>query len=828
MIQIYQKLGKGMSRVDMPPISSISELFTNIDRLLPEIEQRAGGLENIFYTLNESGHGDREFERFTHFAFDIDHADTGRWEDYHQAVARILQVERKTVTAVISGHGLHFLIEVTAECQFTDVSLFPKKKLQYRKICSMLEEELKKLGLAGKVDSSIFDRARIMRMPGTMNVKPNKDPVPARLAFMGEYAAHLDMTRLSGIEIHDSPTKPKKEKNSDSITWHGANDDNAILEGCEAIKFAQTKPKQVDEPMWYALDSIVGRLKGGKALLHEWAKARPDYEEAAVEGKINQALEQSGPRTCQSIEGLWDGCKTCKNYKKVTSPIQIQGPDFIATETTGFHKQHIGANGQLVLKPAYEDLFKFFKKKIHFQLIAESREVRGFTGGVSKHRDAPGGKAFYEVLPPAFIEAFAQQHFRPFAETKMTREFLNLIQRSELVSAEWFKDSTENKLNLLNGVYLIKERRLVPHSPEFGFMSQLQYNWDPTATCPTFDKFMADITCGDTDLEEAIIQFLAYAISGSKCYNAKILILTGEGSNGKSTLLDIVYGLFGKSVENFQSEEINKQFDRQRLEGKLAAVLEEMPSFKDRAFWEQMKNLSAGGKVSVAKKYHDPRNIINRAKFIITCNVLPGGTDPSHGFFRRLLIVPFNARFSAADGTKDAGIGDRIVESELPGVLNRLIAAHERLLANDYELPEPDASRMALGQYMLDRDPVLAWFDEHLRAATPGELELSPGELGRHDDYGQFNEMGFTFTALTVTDNPVPCLPMPAAYQHFKSWSETRETVPSMIAPYNTFSARLKTLLKAAGLTWAQRRVEKRKPIVILGVVPKWFGDSGA
>jgi P4 family phage/plasmid primase-like protien len=813
MIQLYKK-GRGMERLSLE-YNSLDDVLSNLDRVLAEIKDAGIEPVNIFYTLNDSGAGDREFQRFTHLAFDIDgNVDLNRWAEYHQVVKEFTGAEDENISVICSGHGLHFIMPLVEERQFDDPGLFPKKKLQYRAICQKLEHQLNKLGLEGKLDSGIFDRARIMRLPGTKNVKPNKPEADAALLHLGLTPFDFSLEAASGIEVHSSRpndgrddsgdkgpgSSTKKGKGSDrgksdSITWFGANDDAAILSGCNLIRKASEEPEKLDEPLWYAVDSVVGRLKNGRELIHKWAAKHQSYEAKAVDSKIDQALEKSGPRTCESVEGLWDGCKQCKFYKKVASPIQIKGPDFISTESTGFHTVSM-KNGAVIRKPCYEDLQRFYRKQHTYKSIADSRKTRVWAG------------TFYEDVADTVLENFAQTHFDPWAETRMTKEFSNLIQRTEIVQPNWFKETTEGKLNLKNGVLNLKTRVLSPHDPKFGFLSQLDYDYDPEAKSPLFDKFLHEISCGDKELEVAIMQFMAYAISGERCSNEKVLVLHGEGANGKSTLIRVMKSIFGKSMSFFQPEELASQFDRSRLERAHACVIEEMPSWKDKAFWEKIKGLASGNNITVSEKFKPSYEIENRTKFIITCNELPGGTDPSHGYFRRLLIVPFNARF---DGTqRDPRIADRIIDNELSGVLNRLLESYTELTKNDFMIPEPGASTAALADYKVERDNVWAWWLEHFRVCSFDELPIEPDT--RKDP---------SWLMIDKNHGGQPMIANDEAYRLYKEWCESHGFTAQQISNSVHWGRRLRDLLKREpNIKFVQRTVGDKRPKVIVGVMP--------
>ena len=63
---------------------------------------------------------------------------------------------------------------------------------------------------------------------------------------------------------------------------------------------------------------------------------------------------------------------------------------------------------------------------------------------------------------------------------------------------------------------------------------------------------------------------------------------------------------------------------------------------------------------------------------VLLCNNIPSLADLSHGMLRRLMVIPFNRRFTDQDSDPD--LFERIWANELPGVLNRALRGYRRLL----------------------------------------------------------------------------------------------------------------------------------------------------
>ena len=635
--------------------------------------------------------GKREFAEQHTIAFDIDGIDLTKIDAYLAPVCSCLGVELNKTGVVSSGNGLHFLVQL--DTPILDPLFFESNRHHYQAICEKIRVELVKLNLPGEPDPSVFDARRIMRLPNTENRKENK-PVRHSSILQGDMTAvRFDLAVVSGI-----PTVTAGEQvNAKNLKNLPTPDTTAILEGCEFLKWCEKAPSEVSEAQWYGMLSIVPRLPdGGRDIAHEYSSGHPAYSRAETESKIDQALTASGPRTCENINKLWGKCSTCKYNGKVTSPIMIQGESYIKTQSTGFHDQYINAAGNLVSKPSYEDLRRYFQK-LHSYIVLDDSGICLIWKGTH-----------WEEIADLKLKNFAQDHFKPDANNKMVQEFSSLVCRTNIRSSEWFTETTNRCLNFKNGVLNLDTMQLEPHSVTRGFRSVLAYDYDPNATCPIFDAFLDDVMLQRQDLVTTLLEYGGYCFSNDECWAQKALIMTGEGSNGKSTYMDVLKALAGKSnCSTLTLSDLKSETSRKMLDGKLFNLAEETPTY---AMSESsiFKNLVSGGETTVKTLYKQPYSIANKAKLLFACNELPKTKDTTRGYFRRLLIVPFDNKYEKHN--KDSFIKKKLL-TELPGIFNRIIAAYKTLLDRQGFL-ESSTLDAELNEYRTDLDTVKAWYEE--------------------------------------------------------------------------------------------------------------------
>jgi putative DNA primase/helicase len=379
----------------------------------------------------------------------------------------------------------------------------------------------------------------------------------------------------------------------------------------------------------------------------------------------------------------------------VTSPILLKGPNYIATQGQGFWVIAPDKDGNpKPVRPAYEDLRRYFEKRFQYVATA-SRQVWIWESPI------------WREYKKSFVEEFAQEHFSPKPNSSQVAEFVNLVLRTNVVGDEWFDTMSESKVNLSNGVLDMQSLEFLPHDKKYGFKYVLNHAYDPNATSPRFDKFMEEITLGRKELQDVLLEYMAYCMSGMPYVYHKCLMLTGEGSNGKSVFLSVLKNLAGfNAYSSLLVNQFEDQYYRALMVGKLFNVGEETPTRRlDSSFF---KILSSGGSFQARQPYGHPVQVAsNKTKLIMACNDLPEMTDFSEGFMRRLIIVPFDAKFG--DANADARIDDKL-KAELPGIFNRVIEAYKRL-TNQNGFTKSEIIKQAVATYRQEQNSVVSFVE---------------------------------------------------------------------------------------------------------------------
>jgi len=302
------------------------------------------------------------------------------------------------------------------------------------------------------------------------------------------------------------------------------------------------------------------------------------------------------------------------------------------------------------------------------------------------------------------------ERYRP-THLRTVREVLStLCERFEVAPAS-------SVINFGNGMLrwaADPDPALVEHHPEFMSTVRIPFDWDPSATCPMFDEFLAAAVPED-DLERAW-QVLGYLLMSGNPLQ-RMFMLTGTGGNGKGVYLNIIRSMLGDA--NTAAEPLHDlaetRFSACELHGKLANICGDI----DATFIQntgKIKELCGDDRMKGEFKNERQFYFKFWGKAIFSANGIVGASDSSRGWTRRWEIVPF----PYAPTKPDPGLSARIVATELPGIAVRAIDALRALMAAG-EFSRGESADLAHSEFAEKANRVLRWIndpDSNVRAES--------------------------------------------------------------------------------------------------------------
>lgn len=261
-----------------------------------------------------------------------------------------------------------------------------------------------------------------------------------------------------------------------------------------------------------------------------------------------------------------------------------------------------------------------------------------------------------------------------------------------------------------NGVFNLNSEELIPYDDSMFFTRKSPVNFIKEADCPKFLEALREIVCGDERLLMCIQEIFGYTlINNTKGERAFYFI--GVGSNGKSFIAEILANMVGvANVSNIPLSRFSEKFGTEGLIDKSVNIANEN-EIGNAISTENLKIFVSGDRTSISRKYKGDLNYKSTCKMIFLLNKLPDTLDNTHGYYRKILIVPFNRIFKQEE--MDKNLKEKVLE-ELSGVLNWAIEGAKRLINNDYKFTECEAIEKVTKSYKEEQNPVESFLKDAL------------------------------------------------------------------------------------------------------------------
>lgn len=220
-------------------------------------------------------------------------------------------------TIVNSGRGLHVYWVLDREIL---PAQWEHAAARFREVCT--KQQL-------YVDNSVFETARVLRIPGTPNFKDNppkmvkvlkvSDPVNfdefCQILSVGSYVEQREKPQRQPSMLGQM-LKNNIESSFSKIMVRSANGD-----GCAQLLSAYMQRQTLSEPRWFDSLSVAKFCSDSDEAIHRLSSGHPDYDPGEVEKKITHIV---GPHTCEVFERNNPGaCKGCPHLGKIKSPIVL-------------------------------------------------------------------------------------------------------------------------------------------------------------------------------------------------------------------------------------------------------------------------------------------------------------------------------------------------------------------------------------------------------------------------------------------------------------------------------------------------------------------------
>lgn len=320
-------------------------------------------------------------------------------------------------------------------------------------------------------------------------------------------------------------------------------------------------------------------------------------------------------------------------------------------------------------------------------------------------------QALSEAKVKQMISAVCRNELEEYGRFEIVTGALNFILSEPNIQ---ILEDIENQkiLTFQNGNLDIETGVFTSHDPNIFTTYALQCNYIPhsyEAMCPVFDKFLWDISSGDSLIIARIWEMLGYCLVPD--IGAKIgFVLQGRKHSGKSLMCNFLESIFPRAVISaLDVHNFSKQFALSELEGKALCISADMPAEPlNRKDVSIIKKLSGNDLLSAAKKYESNRQFRFGGKLILVSNHQILSRTDDDAFWDRLVAIPFPNTIPRE--RQDANLLYQLI-SEKDSIVSKAINAYWELKKRSYHFS---------GDYLLNSGSFL------LDSAESGRNDMKP------------------------------------------------------------------------------------------------------
>ena len=339
--------------------------------------------------------------------------------------------------------------------------------------------------------------------------------------------------------------------------------------------------------------------------------------------------------------------------------------------------------------------------------------------------------AFSEAQRRSFEKYERAETYRKYAIKRRDTKYISaaLKEARPMIQIEQrVLDADEFLLNLPSGTCDLRTGAVREHNAQDYITKQTAV--DPSGDgMDVWEDALQTFFQGDADLIRYVQEIVGLAAIG-KVYIEALVIAYGEGRNGKSTFWNTIARVLGTYSGNMSADTLtvgckrNVKPELAEAKGKrmiIAAELEEGMRLNT----SNVKQLCSTDEIYAEKKYKAPFSYVPTHTLVLYTNHLPRVGAIDQGTWRRLIVIPFNAKIEGKADIKN--YSEFLFKTAGGAVLSWIIEGAKRVIANDYKIVQPKVVQDAIQKYKENNDWLAHFLDDCCEMGD--DFEAKSGEF---------------------------------------------------------------------------------------------------
>ena len=577
-------------------------------------------------------------------------------------------------------------------------------------------------------DLNVCDLARVMRLPGTLNTKPNviaaNAGVPAECSVLDATWARHEFDELVEWLDWQRPVveRPVVERPPAGDAAPETPDDNPYLAAAKRLGFKP--PLDVEQ----ALAAMTYLGEGETGIHQTQLRVSASLASRDVEEDEIVALLLDATRTAAGHHGAtWNWRREEAAIRRMIATAREkfadQSHDRIVSLAAAREKRSgkaAAAEEAAQPEPARK------AKAATAHLIAQAGEAA--IAHWTDHRGAlmlTQGQAW--IYADGFWRAFDDELDHIMRVTiqgviramgqKTSPQLLNAAWRYVMEHPGLLREGiawdAAGVIVCRNNVIDPRSREIRGHSEKDYATCRVEADIDAAAACPIWIAFLDTAFGNIEEVERRAVTgtlaewFGSALVRGKSREMTKGLIVYGPSRTGKTQLAQVLRALIGGRATGMRARDLEEHFGMQPLIRASAWIADDAVSSGEFLDAERYKVIVTGEPVSIPRKNKDNWEGGLDIAVCLTANHLPRVKDQSHAVYNRSIVLPMTVEHDET-AAEEKSISERVIESELGGVLNWALEGFARLAERRYF----DAPRImcdAVGMFEHDNNPIGAW-----------------------------------------------------------------------------------------------------------------------
>lgn len=264
-----------------------------------------------------------------------------------------------------------------------------------------------------------------------------------------------------------------------------------------------------------------------------------------------------------------------------------------------------------------------------------------------------------------------------------------------------------------NGILNVYDDSFTPLTPEHVITNRIDWDYNPQAYDELTDRTLNKIACNDESIRALLEEATGFCMF-RRNELGKAFILTGTGSNGKSTFLNMLRHMLGKrNISSLDLKKLSDRFSTVMLFGKMANIGDDI-SDEFVVDSSMFKKIVTGETIDAEQKGQPKFEFEPYVKLFFSANNIPrmGKGRDSAAILRRLVIIPFEAKFSPEDDDYVPFIGDKLKSQEAMEYLIQLGVKGLKRVLETRQFTSSEKIQKELNEYEETNNPVLGFIRE--------------------------------------------------------------------------------------------------------------------